>query len=216
MTDRLHVAVLAALLSKTSLGDRAEETAETLLRRYTSLRALCEADAASLAVRDGLPESAVILIRLLPAITSRRLTDRMTFGVRHAEHEITDHLVAYYFGKPVEEGSILLFDEKDRLLSHISLGEGTVNYSDILPRKIIEYAMRAGATKVMIAHNHPGGTAVASDADLRATEALRATLERSGIRLLAHYVVAELACCRVDRPLYSFGAGTGVNVASKR
>ena len=85
---------------------------------------------------------------------------------------------------------MLSFDSRGRVKGCDLLGEGTVNASEVYPRKIAECAVRRGASSVILAHNHPSGVANASDDDISATLALFATLRSMGIRLYRHVVVA--------------------------
>lgn len=57
-------------------------------------------------------------------------------------------------------------------------------------RIILEDALRLGAERLVVAHNHPGGDAQPSEEDLEATRELADTASRLGIRLLDHLIFA--------------------------
>ena len=52
-------------------------------------------------------------------------------------------------------------------------------------------ALHKNAAAVIVAHNHPSGSAKPSAADIAITERLKAALELMDIRLLDHFVVGR-------------------------
>lgn len=71
----------------------------------------------------------------------------------------------------------------------ISLGSLTANI--VHPREVFLPAFSRGAVAVIIAHNHPSGSTVPTEADLSVTAQLRAAGHLLGIELLDHLVVAR-------------------------
>ena len=67
---------------------------------------------------------------------------------------------------------------------------GTVNASSVTLRTIVEAAIRCQATAVVIAHNHPKGFAIPSEADLAATHEIEKHLKAIGVDLKDHIFVA--------------------------
>ncbi len=65
---------------------------------------------------------------------------------------------------------------------------GIVNASLAHPREIFRWAIIAGATSILIAHNHPSQNADASDADLDITKKLQQAGDIIGIPLLDHVI----------------------------
>jgi DNA repair protein RadC len=55
----------------------------------------------------------------------------------------------------------------------------------------VETALAANATSVILAHNHPSGLAVPSDADVQTTYRIAMALDAVEIELLDHIVVAD-------------------------
>jgi hypothetical protein len=53
-------------------------------------------------------------------------------------------------------------------------------------RIILQYAIKANAAAVILAHNHPSGNLNASDADVRITERVREALKLVEIQLLSN------------------------------
>ena len=68
--------------------------------------------------------------------------------------------------------------------------EGSINSVGISVRKILETALRCGASSVILAHNHTSGIALPSQEDLETTRQLWTALTAAGIQLADHIVVA--------------------------
>ena len=58
-------------------------------------------------------------------------------------------------------------------------------------RKVVETALGANATSVVLAHNHPSGVAVPSGEDVQTTRRIAAALATVEIHLVDHIVVAD-------------------------
>ena len=175
-----------------------QKTAKMLAEHYGSFLAIAEADTYSLTEALGGNASLALYIRLAVDIASRRYSDRFKFGKKHTEEEIKEYLVSLFFGVSVETVYMLSFDEQDRVIACDKIGEGTVNYSSILPRKIIETAKRRGAKSIAIAHNHPGGYANPSEDDISASRMIFGILNSSGIDFVSSYIVAGDECVKIS------------------
>lgn len=182
---------LAELLSYASLED-AQSTAEELLRRYLTVENMFTAPLRELDSAVGL--NAALYIKLLAYITSRRRTDKLAFGKKQTSAEIAEYLKAFYLGESVEKICLISFDSRGRLISIDTLGEGTINASEVLPRKAIEVAIGVSAASVSIAHNHPFGTTTPSSDDINLTRTFDMIFSGCGIKLQDHFIVAGQLC----------------------
>jgi DNA repair protein RadC len=66
-----------------------------------------------------------------------------------------------------------------------------VNSANIPIRRMVELALAANATSVVLAHNHPSGIAVPSREDVLTTRQLATALGAMDIILADHIVVAD-------------------------
>jgi DNA repair protein RadC len=64
-----------------------------------------------------------------------------------------------------------------------------LNGSIIDTRVILQYAIKANAHAVILAHNHPSGSLEASEADIKITSRVRDALELVDIKLLDHLII---------------------------
>lgn len=173
-----------------------ETIADKLSQKYGTLYRLTEASAEDIATCS---ESccAADVIKLSVALTARRVTDTVKVGRKYSREKIEEYIKWLLFGLPHETVYLLLFDSVERLISCEYVGEGVVNASSVLPRKLIDLALSKKAKSVILAHNHPDGFLKPSKTDLDTTEALRAVLKNSGIDMLSHYIVADGECADI-------------------
>jgi DNA repair protein RadC len=54
---------------------------------------------------------------------------------------------------------------------------------------ILQYAIKANAAAVILAHNHPSGNLKASEADINITNKIREALKLVEIQLLDHIII---------------------------
>lgn len=101
------------------------------------------------------------------------------------------YLVPYFFGRSKETVFLLCLDAKCKVLCCREVGEGSVNSASISIRKIVETALGANATTVVLAHNHPSGVALPSEEDVQTTWRVAAALNAVEIHLADHIVVAD-------------------------
>lgn len=173
------------------------ELSERLVAKFGSLTDALEADINLLGeVLDS--KSAATYLKLVAALAARRVADRLTFGKKHTDAEILDYFKAIFFALSVETVYVMSLDKSGRTISCDKAGEGTVNGINVLPRRIVEIAKRVGACSVILAHNHPGGYAVASDDDVVGTAVLRELLYSAGVELIAHYVIAGADAAKIE------------------
>ena len=164
--------------------------AHALVVRYGDMSALAAAEHDELASMEHVGEAGAHLLRLTFALRSRRVTDKFSLGRCFTESEFNEYLTALFFDAPCERVYAFLIDDRGRVAFSEFLGEGTVNSMSVLPRKLLELSVKRGCRRVILAHNHPSGRAIASDEDVAATEQISRMLRDAHRELVAHYVVA--------------------------
>ena len=172
-------------------GERGEVAAAHLCERFSGIREISEADFEDISDALGRDMQTALYIKLAFAIASRRYTDAFRFCEFHSDTEIKKYLISLFFGVSVETVYALSIDSDGRVVSSDKICEGTVNSSAVMPRKILESARKYGARKMIIAHNHPDGEALASDEDRASMNAISELLNISGVELYKGYVIGD-------------------------
>ncbi|MEM1252588.1 MAG: DNA repair protein RadC [Cyanobacteria bacterium P01_H01_bin.21] len=90
-----------------------------------------------------------------------------------------------------ERFAIALLDVKHRLLGTKIISLGTATETLAHPREIFHKVIKHGATRVIVAHNHPSGVLDASEADLELTRQLLKGADILGIPLLDHLILGN-------------------------
>ena len=166
--------------------------AHALLDRFGSLSRVLEAAPEELEKVPGISAHSATLLTLVTALgryyqvdCAQRVECLTTLDACGA------YLVPYFFGRVRETVFLLCMDAKCKVLCCREVGEGSVNSASISVRKIVETALNAGATTVVLAHNHPSGVALPSVEDVQTTRRVAAALAAVEIHLADHMVVSD-------------------------
>lgn len=189
--DTRNFEYFSSLLS-VALGNRAVDVADRLLSKFSTIEnALC---ASEHELVTEFSEKTAFFIKIIAYVTSRRATDRLGFGRRYTRADMAEYLKALFIGDSVEKLYLMTFDSVGRLTGCELLSEGTVNSSELAPRKALILAVEKGARMVAIAHNHPLGRAKASSEDIQFTTTFTKAFSTCDIPLVAHFIVAGQLC----------------------
>jgi len=101
-----------------------------------------------------------------------------------------DLLPAFGAG-PVEQFGIVLLDTRHRVLRTKLLSVGTLDSSLVHPREVFREAVAAGASVLVLFHNHPSGDPYPSPDDEALTRRMVAAGELMGIEVVDHLVLAD-------------------------
>lgn len=91
----------------------------------------------------------------------------------------------------VETAYLLCLDNVNRFLDCPKIATGDEVAVALSYRNIVKLVTQIGATKVLLAHNHPRGLAFPSRADIKVTERIVQALEGISVELMDHIVVAD-------------------------
>lgn len=164
--------------------------AHELLKRYKTVGALLNAPVEELCTVEGIGQKSAVLFPLLRDIFGLCLKEKFERTDLVSHRRDVDQYLKFYFGYRRDEYVAALFlDAANHVLKTEIVGEGTVNQCALYPRVIIEKALRASAASMILAHNHPGGTASPSEVDWQITERLIAAGKLLELPLLDHIII---------------------------
>lgn len=86
---------------------------------------------------------------------------------------------------------IILLDVHKKIIKISDVSVGTLDMAVVHPREVFSEAIKWSCHSLIIVHNHPGGYASPSNADLKTTERLIISGEIIGIDVLDHIIVAD-------------------------
>ncbi len=90
-----------------------------------------------------------------------------------------------------ERFAVLLLDVKHHLIGTRIISIGTATETFAHPRDIFREVIRQGATRLIVAHNHPSGSVEPSPEDLSLTRQLLAAAQLLDIPLLDHLILGS-------------------------
>lgn len=186
------VQVLELLLFYCIARQDTNPIAHRLLEHFGSLSRVLEAPVAELCKVEGVGESTAIFLRLVTQAGSFYLKDRAAkTKVLPTLESCAQFLQPYFYGRNVETVYLLCLDAKCKLLCCKKMSQGNVNSTEISIRKIVETALSVNASSVLLAHNHPGGIAIPSYADIRTTLNVASALQAVDVHFIDHLVICD-------------------------
>lgn len=166
--------------------------AHALLDRFGSLSQVLDASFEELKKVPGISDHSATLLTLVTELARYYQVDcAQRVECLTTLEACGSYLVPYFFGRSSETVFLLCLDAKCKVLCCKEVGQGSVNSASISVRKVVETALAANATTVVLAHNHPSGVALPSEEDILTTRRIAAALNAVEVHLADHVVVAD-------------------------
>lgn len=189
----LSDAELLALLIRTGLqGKNALQIGEELVKKFGGVGGLLQATPEEIKNIKGLgPAKTAELIAVLELARralAEELKEKTLFATPQA---VRDYLQLQMGSRPHEVFAVLFLDSQHRLIVLEEMFRGTLTQTSVYPREVVIRALALNAASVVLAHNHPSGTAKPSRADEALTQTLKSALALVDVRVLDHFVVTS-------------------------
>lgn len=168
--------------------------AKALLARFKTLRGVLDAPPDELAEVRGIGPITPINLQIIRESASLYLRQTAERGqALNTGQRLEDFWRHRLSGLRIEVFEVAYLDKSCRLLPDgvERLERGSVDQTSVYPRKVMEAALRRGASNLVVAHNHPTGSPRPSPQDLTLTEALVQSARPLGIELLDHLIVGR-------------------------
>ena len=165
--------------------------AHKLLDHFGSLHRVMEAEQQELMQVEGVGEYAATLIRLFGQMGARIRQSRKTARTRlRNQKEARDYCMQLLEGKRKEHFYLVCMNGEMEVVADALVASGSLDEVAAYPRLVAELALRHDAHTVVLCHNHPDGKAYPSQDDLDTTASLNDMLQRIGVVLADHIIVA--------------------------
>jgi len=166
--------------------------AKELIKQYKSVNAIFNASPEELEKVPGLGRKSARLLSLFREVTAYCLCEKYEKQSAISRRKDVEEYLRFHFGMRKDEFVAVLFlDNSNRVIATEEIVAGTVNQCVVYPRVIIEKALKHGASSLIMAHNHPGGSTYASESDWQITERLHAAGKVIDISLLDHILIVR-------------------------
>ncbi len=185
--ERRHL--LQAALGYLLPAPKAEEAAAALLERFGGFEGVFLAPEEELARTVG--EQAARYLRLTTDLARAYLEDKSKDLKRvYDTTSAVDLFRPKFLGRTTEAVCLMLLDGRGRLIYNDVLSEGSITAVPIYIRRLLQLCILYDAQNVLLAHNHPSGSAAPSRNDITATRQVEMALESIDATLNDHIIFA--------------------------
>lgn len=194
--ESLSNAELLAIIIKTGTKEKTSvQLAQELLAINTenkeNIQFLNDLTINELTQIKGIGTIKAIQIQALCEINKRmsKPIDKLNISVRSSK-DLANLFMQELSNCKREKVKVIMLNTKCILLRVMEVATGGTNNVSIAPKDILAEAIKIGAPKIAVVHNHPSGNPEPSTEDIKFTETLDKASKILGIELLDHVVVA--------------------------
>lgn len=167
------------------------ELAHRMVKEFGTLHDLFEADPRDIARRCKVSLNTATLISLAAPLSRRYLKQKWgNRPILNSSSLAGNYAVSLFAGRVYECFFVICLDSRNRVNHSALVHEGTINEAPVYPRIIVETALRHKANSIILAHNHPGGSLKASNADIDVTRKICQAMKPISINVVDHIIVA--------------------------
>ncbi|MDR2903577.1 MAG: DNA repair protein RadC [Clostridiales bacterium] len=166
------------------------ELAHKMLDAFGTLHNLFDATPQEIARRCKVALSTAVLISMIPALYKRYSAAKWSKRADlSSSRKAGEYAISLFAGETNECFFMICLDSQSCLLRTILVSRGTVDETQIYPRKIVEFALQYNAVSVILVHNHPGTSLSPSKNDIEATRRIMETLTSIDVNVIDHIIV---------------------------
>ena len=185
--------LLAILISSGSRNESAVQLCQRILASVNhNLNQLGKLSIVQLTEFKGIGEAkAIAIVAALELGRRRRSEEAAEF------QKITSSKAVFEIMQPLigelhhEEFWVLYLNNSNKVLHKAQLSKGGMTGTIVDTRIIFKTALEYNATSLILAHNHPSGKLLASDADKEITKKLKMAGQQMDILVLDHVIITE-------------------------
>ena len=86
---------------------------------------------------------------------------------------------------------VLVLDVKNSVKAYYTVCIGLIDTSQSHSREVFRQAILSGASRIILAHNHPSGSIQPSSEDIKTTDAMVKASKIIGIEILDHIIIGD-------------------------
>lgn len=184
--------LLAILIGSGSRNESAVDLSKRILSSVSNLKALGRLTLKQLTEFKGIGEAKGITILAAMELGRRRGSEEEV-----ELKKITSSKSAFDIMHPIigdlmhEEFWVLYLNNSNKVIYKSQLSKGGITGTIVDIRIVFKTAFEQNATSIILCHNHPSGTLVASDADKQITKKLKEAGKMLEINILDHLIVTS-------------------------
>lgn len=185
---------LLAIILRTGTKEKsAKDLAAQLISKYSSVKELSNVSFEQLSSVSGIGRSKAAIL-----MSCFELSKRINMSVDSLidiKANNPDIIFEYYKDllkdKNQEYFYAIYLNTKNRIIKDKLLFIGTINYSVVHPREVFKEAYLAGASSIILVHNHPTGNILPSSNDIDTTKKLKEIGDIMGVKVVDHIIIGK-------------------------
>jgi DNA repair protein RadC len=183
--------LLSLIIGSGIPGENSLDIAKTLLMSCgNNLSDLWKLTYSDLTKIKGIGESRAVQILALFSLARRRNESEVNSKPKVASSRDAFEIFKSLMGDiPYEEFWMLILNRANKVIKKIRISEGGVSGTVVDPKKVFKIALDHHACAIIIGHNHPSGSCIASEADIKITKKIRESGILLDISVLDHIIV---------------------------
>jgi len=166
--------------------------AKRLIEKFGSFSAILDAPPEELMAIEDVGDAAVTLIQFVKQAAARYLEQRSRFNV--IPQDLSELISACRLKMGAlqhEQFKVISLNASFVIVGEDIVAEGTIDQATVYPRKVVELAIKHGATTLIFVHNHPSGDVTPSEMDKLITRSLVLATRTVGVTVYDHVIVSS-------------------------
>ena len=188
--------LLAIIIKSGTKNENSVSVAQKILNLGSSeeenLRFLCNTSIEEFMKIDGIGRVKAIQLKAIGELTKRisKPIQKKKIKIKSTK-DVADLLMSELRYEKREIVKVLILNNKNIVLRIINISLGGTNFAVISPKEVLSEAVKIGAPKIILVHNHPSGDPKPSKEDYRITDRIHESADVMGIELLDHVVIGD-------------------------
>ncbi|MBP5429799.1 MAG: DNA repair protein RadC [Elusimicrobiaceae bacterium] len=184
--------VLEMLLTYSIARKDTKPIAWALLKKFGSLRGVLDADERDLQTVDGVGPHTAQFLKLIRAVFKQYSLEKVKkqTSIRSPE-QVIDYCKAALADKPEECLELIFLSIRNTVIGTQVVATGLIDRVAVSARKIVECALAAKASAIILVHNHPSGDASPSKEDISLTQDVIRAAALFNIRVHDHIIIGN-------------------------
>ncbi len=175
------------------------DIAHELISRFGSIEGVLGAEFDELCEVENIGPNAATMLRFYGAFLLKYRAEGNLETDLSESNAACDYCYKLMRNTTVEVSYALFVDDSYFLLGQLRLAQGIVGNVDFDLKQVVKTAVELQSTKIILAHNHPGGISAPSMQDVAATRRMWNTLTNIGMTLVDHIVVNYDGACSMRK-----------------
>jgi len=184
--------IIELLLSLGTPRKDCKQQAKEAIKKFKTLRGVLEAPLDELQQIKGIGPQNAFGIKLAQEVAREFLKEKIIDKpIYKSAQEIFDYLYHSMRDLKKEVFKVIYLNSQNQIIDTADLFEGTVDSSVILPREVMESAIKHNAVSLLFVHNHPSGNPEPSRSDKELTRDLVYAASIMRVKVLDHIIIGN-------------------------